>query len=293
LSEESQSLARLQILGAAVLFSTGGAAIKAISLTPWQVASFRCLVAAASISVMLPAVRRGISWRTALVGVAYAGALVCYVLANRLTTAASTIFLQSTSPLYLLLLSPWLLGERLRRRDLAFMLVLAGGLALLFVGVGPPVATAPNPALGNLLAASAGLSWAFAVVGLRWLGRNSQDRREAAGAVLCGNLVGFAACLPMALPVTEIPLRDAAILLFLGIFQVALAYVLFTAGLRHLPAFEVSLLLFLEPVLNPLWAWWLHSEVPGTWALAGGAVVLLATAMKVLVERAERLALRR
>ena len=37
----SAAKARLQLLGAALLFSTGGAAIKAAAFTGWQIASFR------------------------------------------------------------------------------------------------------------------------------------------------------------------------------------------------------------------------------------------------------------
>ena len=72
-------------------------------------------IAALTLLVCLPAARRGWSWRAAVVGAAYAATLVLFVLANRLTTAANTIFLQSTAPLYLLLLGPWLLHEPVRR----------------------------------------------------------------------------------------------------------------------------------------------------------------------------------
>ncbi len=103
---------RLMILMAALLFSTGGAAVKACSLSAWQVASFRSGIAAVTLLLVLPAARRGWGWRTWLVGAAYAGTMISYVLANKLTTAANAIFLQSTAPLYILLLSPILLNER-------------------------------------------------------------------------------------------------------------------------------------------------------------------------------------
>ncbi|MFL5518957.1 MAG: EamA family transporter, partial [Gemmatimonadales bacterium] len=114
--------ARLQLIGAAVLFSTGGAAIKAAGFTGWQIASFRSGVAAVAIFLMTPAARRGWTPRAVLVGAAYATCLTLFVLANRLTTSASAIFLQSTAPLYLLVLGPWLLKEPIRRQDLGFML---------------------------------------------------------------------------------------------------------------------------------------------------------------------------
>jgi drug/metabolite transporter (DMT)-like permease len=95
----------------AALFSTAGAAIKACALTSWQVASFRAGVAALAVLVLVPTVRRGLSARAALVGVAYAVTVVLFVQANKLTTAASTIFLEATSPLYIVLLQPLLLKE--------------------------------------------------------------------------------------------------------------------------------------------------------------------------------------
>ena len=58
---------------------------------------------------------------------AYAACVVLFVLANKLTTAASAIYLQATSPLYLLVLAPWLLRERLRRHDLLLMAAMAAG----------------------------------------------------------------------------------------------------------------------------------------------------------------------
>src|SRR5262245_57748242 len=139
------SRSRGLLLAAAALFSTGGAAIKATTLTGWQVASFRSGVAAAAVLLMLPASRRGWNRRALLVGVGYAATLVCFVQANKLTTSANTIFLQSTAPIYLVLLGPWLLGEHNRARDFLFMGAMALGLSLFFVGTEPPVVTAPRP----------------------------------------------------------------------------------------------------------------------------------------------------
>src|SRR5258706_12178150 len=115
--DEHPLRARLAILAAAILFSTGGAAIKATQLTGWQVASFRSAVAAIAVLLMLREARRGFSRLAALVAAGYAATMVLFVLANKLTTAASTIFLQSTAPIYLVLLGPWILNEPVRRRD--------------------------------------------------------------------------------------------------------------------------------------------------------------------------------
>jgi drug/metabolite transporter, DME family len=274
-----RSTARLQLLGAAILFSTGGAAIKAADFTGWQIASFRSGIAAVALWLMTRAGRRGWSGPTALVGIGYAGCLILFVLANRLTTAANTIFLQSTAPLYVLFLSPWLLKEPIRRQDLGFMLAVGVGLLLFFIGVEQPAATAPDPERGNLLALASGLFWALAICGLRWL---SLDKRRGtpAAAVVAGNLTAFLVTLPMALPVGSHALTDWALILYLGIFQIALAYVLVTNAIQVIPALEASVILLLEPVLNPVWAWLVQRETPGVWALLGGAIILGATTYK-------------
>jgi drug/metabolite transporter (DMT)-like permease len=98
--------ARLRLLLAAVLFSTGGAAIKAATLTGWQVASFRSGVAALAVWLLVPAARGRWSRRVLAVAAVYAATMVLFVVANKLTTAANTIFLQSTAPLYVLLAGP-------------------------------------------------------------------------------------------------------------------------------------------------------------------------------------------
>jgi drug/metabolite transporter, DME family len=283
----SDLASRLGVLAAAALFSTGGAAIKATALTGWQVASFRSGVAALALLALLPGARRRPDRRVLAVAAAYAVTMVLFVLSNKLTTAASTIFLQSTAPLHILLLSPWLLREPVRRLDLAYMGLLAGGLALFFVGLDPVSATAPNPLLGNVLAVLSGLFWGLTIMGLRALDRRGPARNgAAAAAALWGNAIAFAACLPLALPVTAVRPVDWAVVAYLGVFQIGVAYVFLTRALRRVPALEASLLLLLEPVLNPVWAWLAHGERPGPWSLAGGAVILLATLGKTWLDAA-------
>jgi DME family drug/metabolite transporter len=280
--------ARAAILCAAVLFSTGGAAIKATHLTGWQVASFRSGVAALAVLLMLPAARRGFGGLAAAVASGYAATMILFVLANKLTTAASTIFLQATAPIYLVLLGPWLLKEPIRGRDVPFMAALAAGLALFFIGRNVSSTTAPDPFTGNVLAALSGVCWAFAVTGLRYMSKDGTRRGGGAAAVVLGNVFAFAACLPLALPVASVRAADFGIVAFLGVFQIGLAYVLLNYGLGHVRALEASLLLLAEPVLNPLWAWLVHGERPSAWANAGGAVIVAATLWHTLTSRDAR-----
>lgn len=273
--------ARRQLVLAALCFSTAGAAIKWCDFGPWQIASGRALVAMLAIVTLIPEARRRWTWPVALVGVGYAAAGLLFVFANKLTTAANTVFLQATNPLFVVLLAPWLLREPVRRADLAFMGVLAVGLALLFVGGERRFATAPDPVLGNALAAGSAVAWAFTVTGYRWLARRAgRDHGPIAAAAACGNLIVFLVCLPVALPLAAGRALDWLIVVYLGVFQLGLAYVFLSRAIPRVPALEASLFLLAEPVLSPVWAWLAHGETPGPLAAVGGAVILTATAIK-------------
>ena len=282
---QPHAASRWRIIAAAALFSTGGAGIKASSFGSWQVACLRSGIAALAILILLPESRRRWSGKTAAVACAYALTMILFVHANKLTTAASTIFLQATAPLYLLLLGPWLLREPVRRRDLIFMMALAAGLAMFFVGVDPAGSHAPDPLKGNLAALGSGFCWAFTVTGLRWAARGHEPGSGSAVVVVfAGNLIACAVCLPPALPFAPPSSTDAVLVIYLGVFQIGLAYVLLVRGMSRVPALEASLLMLVEPVLNPIWAWLAHGERPGDWTLAAGVLILVATAIRTWSE---------
>ena len=278
-------LSRLMLLAAAMLFSTGGTAIKSCGLTDWQIAGFRCGVAALVLALLVPASRR--AWNRSILGVAvvYAATLVAYSLANKATTSANAIFLQSAAPLYILLLAPWLLKEKTRLRDVGLMLAMALGLGLFFVVDQPPLETAPDPGWGNVYGAAAGFFWALTVMGLRRLAAAPEARDDdAVRAVVAGNTLAFLATLPLALPVVRSTPEDWAWIAYLGIFQIAVAYRLLTRGIKGVPAFEASLLLLAEPIFNPVWTWWMHGEVPTRGAWIGGALILVAATLKTWLD---------
>jgi len=270
--------ARVRVLAAALIFSIGGAGIKACHLTSWQVTSFRSGIAALTLLALLPEARRGWNWRSVLVGVAYAATVTLFVMANKLTTSANSIFLQSTAPLYILLLSPWLLREKTGARDVLVMVIVGLGMSLLLVGTERHYATAPDPYHGNILAATAGLCWALTLMGLRWMGRS--EGGSAVPAAVIGNIMAFFIGLPFALPVAAARPVDWVILGGLGAVQVGVAYVFLTEGMRYVPALEASMLLLLEPVLNPVWSWLIHGEKPRAWSLLGGTIILAGTILK-------------
>jgi drug/metabolite transporter (DMT)-like permease len=275
--------ARLQLVLAAALFSTGGAAIKAASLTGYQVASFRSGIAALTLFLLLPQARRGYTWRSMAVGITYALTLLLFVLANKLTTSANTIYLQSTAPLYILLLAPLLLKEPIRLKDLWFMVAIAAGMILFFVTRQPPLATAPDPRTGDVLAALSGLTYALTVMGLRWLSR-APERGSQMAAMVTGNALVFVLVLPAALPVTGASFMDWSVVTNLGVVQIGVAYMFLAKGIEGVPAFEASLLLLVEPALNPVWAWLVLGEQPSAWAIVGAVVIFGATTARTWLE---------
>jgi drug/metabolite transporter (DMT)-like permease len=262
---------RLLLLAAAVLWSSAGAVIKLSRLDAWQLAGGRAVVAALFLAAVVPSARRRPTVALLAVGLAYAFTTVLFVLANKLTTAANAIFLQDTAPLWVLLLSPLVLGERPSRGELLSVPVFGLGLGLFFLD-----RLSPGQLAGNLVALAAGVAFAASILGLRRLGA------EGPAALVWGNLIAAAFTLPLWPFGPAAGPADLGAIAFLGVFQLGLAYLCFTLGLRGTPAVEASLLVLLEPVLNPVWTFLFAGERPGPWALAGGTVILLATAWRTL-----------
>ncbi len=286
----SLGVARLQVFAAALLFSTGGAGIKAEAFTGLQVSALRSGIAAAVLIFMLRG-RLVLSPAMLGTGIIYAATVTLFVLSTKLTTAANAIFLQATAPLYLLLLGPLVLSERFRARDVVFLVGVAVGLALCVIGQPAATTTAPDPATGNLLAVVCSITWAFTLLGLRYLQRGStQAGSVGMSAVAIGNLFASVAAAPFALPLPVASASEWATIVYLGVCQIAVAYVFLTAAMRVLPALEVSLLLLIEPVLNPTWTWLIRGEDPGGYTIVGGAIIIAATAIKSVYEARTALA---
>jgi drug/metabolite transporter (DMT)-like permease len=262
--------ARLLILSAAVLWSTAGALIKLSTLSGWQLAGGRSIVAALTLWLVVSEARQRPSPVVLRVAVAYAATVVLFVLANKLTTAANAIFIQDCAPLYVLLLAPRILGERPSRTELLSAPVFAAGMLLFFFDQ-----LSMGQLAGNGVALLSGVAFAFCIMGMRYIRHSGAD-----AAAAWGNLLAFMVAAPFMFSGPPPTLQDLWVVLFLGVFQLGAAYALFARGLRHVSAAEASLLVLLEPVLNALWAFLFAGEQPGPFAVVGGAIVLLATLLR-------------
>ncbi|HYD40665.1 MAG TPA: EamA family transporter [Anaeromyxobacter sp.] len=258
---------RLLLLAAAALWSTAGAAMKLCGLQGLQIAGGRSLVAGVFLLAVLPGARRWPSRRMILGVAGYAATVVLFATANKLTTAANAIFIQSSAPLWVLVLSPAVLRERADRSELLAIPVYALGLSLFFLDD----LRTPGQLQGNLVALAAGLTFGLCIMGLR------RAQEDAEAALVWGNLLAAAAVLPLWGQGPAPAGADLLLLAYLGVFQLGLAYLCFARGIARVPALEASLLVLLEPILNPIWTFAFTGERPGPWALAGAGVVLAAT----------------
>ena len=275
------------VLIAGALFATGGAVIKSCELPSLQRAGLRALIAAITLFALLPAARRWPTRRTMLLVLPYFGATCCFVMANTMTTAANAIFLQSTAPLWVALLGPLLLRERPSREDLLTMAGILAGMTLFFMAPSTQSDTAPSPRLGDLLGLATGISFGLVLLGLRWLSRTAPT--EAPLAIAWGN--AFAA--PIALLLMPAfgqqmiwgSALDWGLIVYLGTIQVGVAYVLLTNALPRIKAIRASLLLMIEPALNPVIAFAVHDEAPHALTLAGGALIVSSVAFGTMLRR--------
>lgn len=268
--------ASVLILLTGALFATGGALIKSCDYPSLQRAGMRALIAAVTIFALLPEARRWPNLRILRLVPAYFGATCLFVVANTLTTAANAIFLQSTAPLWMILLSPLLLRERPSRGDLLALACILAGMSLFFFSPTEAVATAPDPQLGDWFAIASGVSYALLLLGLRWLGR--EGKGEAPAAIAWGNALTFPIAIALMPAVGQTPMagtgQDLLVILVLGVFQVGLAYTLLVRAIERVSAVRASLLLMIEPALSPVIAYLAHGEALRPAAIAGGALIV-------------------
>jgi DME family drug/metabolite transporter len=257
---------------AALLWSSSGLFIKVLPLGALQIAFARSLVATVTIAAVVK-LRGGRPFpRPDLLSLAcaasYVGMIIFFVAATKLTTAANAIFLQFSAPIYLVFLEPRVTGRALHGRDLVAVGLCLGAMGLFFVGrIGPGTLT------GNLLGVASGLSLALFSLTLK-LQRQRRPEADPISAIILGNLLVAVLCAPSTLRGLSLTPAQAGILLYLGVFQIGLAYLLFNAGMRHLTATAAVVTGTFEAVLNPVWVFLGLGERPSAWALVGGLMIL-------------------
>jgi drug/metabolite transporter (DMT)-like permease len=256
----------------AALWSCAGILIKLVSWNPVAIAGSRSLIAAA---LMLLALRRrprfSLEPRLVLGAALYAATMLLFVAANKLTTSANAILLQYSCPAWTALGAVLILKERPRPLDLLFAALTVGAMVLFFLD-----RLSASGLLGNVLAILSGITFGLAFVFLR--GQKDGTQEES---LILSHLLSFAVAIPffifMGPPATAVSWIGIGLL---GLFQIGLASILLSYGMRRVGALESVLTTSLEPVLNPVWVFFWNGELPGFWAIIGGGAIVLMVAIR-------------
>ena len=262
-----------------ILWSFSGVCTNFISWNGFAVAGIRGLIAALLLLIVNRRPRLPRSGFQVAAIFSYVGLVVLLILSTKLTTAANAILLQYTAPIYSAILGYFVLKEPVTRHDITVIVLVLIGLAVfLYDGL------ADGRMAGNLIALLSGVCYGAMNVFMR-----KCDKDAPADNIFWGNLLAFVLMLPfMGRP--EITAVNIGIILFMGIFQLGLAYILYSIAIPHVPALEATIITVLEPILNPVWVMLFYGEKPGIRTIIGGAIVLLAISGKDVLRKLQTLA---
>lgn len=247
----------------ALLWSTSGVFVKALDWQPLSILAGRGIFTSIVFLLYMRRLPKKITRWTLLAAGGSMATQFLFVTSTKLTTAANSIFLQYTAPIYVVLLGYWLLREKPSRTDWIAMGVIFLGMILFF---GDQLS--PDGLYGNILAVLSGVTSAIMMVSLR-----AQKDGSPEDSILIASLAIAVLGFPSILKETQ-TITSWLSIAYLGIFQIGLAFILFTRGIKHIPALEANLIGTLEPILNPVWVFLFLGERMGTSALFGGLIVL-------------------
>lgn len=255
----------LYVFLAAVLYSIGGLCIKLIPWGGMAINGARTAIALLVVGAYLKWARHRLRFSVSIFigALSVCGTNILFSLANKLTTAANTIVLQFTAPIFVLLFSILLFRKRPSRLDIAAAVLVLGGVALFFVE-----SLSAGGMLGNVLALLSGISYAGVFL------MNALPGSDPISSVFWGQVISAAVGLPFVATERDFSPSAMTALLILGVFQVGVAYILLTEGLKTTPPVTASLISGIEPVLNPILVAVFCRELIGPLSLAGAVIVV-------------------
>ena len=263
--ENKRRTGTLCVFLAAVLYSIGGLCIK---LIPWGgmaingARTIALVVSGAYLAVIRHPLRFN-RW-VAVGALSIFGTNALFSVANKLTTAANVIVLQFTAPIFVILFSALFWRRKPGRLDLLACGIVFGGVLFFFAD-----SLEMGGGLGNVLALLSGVAYAGVFL------MNELPDSDAISSVFWGDVLSAVTGLPFLLGEAKLEPIALTSLLVLGVFQVAVAYILLTIGLKTTPPVTASLVSGIEPVLNPILVAVFYHETVGTLALAGAATVIV------------------
>ena len=263
---------RLLLLLAATLWSLAGVFIKFLSLPPLTIVFYRSFFASIFFAFFL---KKSASLpRTALLVsmLSYAAAISAFVSANKITTAASAIALQYTAPIFVFVISHFLFREKIAGVSWISLLLGMVGIAVICAGS----AGQPDVA-GVVIALLSGLLFSVYMVSLRFVKGVNPGTLTFLNNIACCFLL-----LPFVQSQLALSLNEGWIVAVMGVVQLGIPYWLFSKGLERIQLQEASLILLIEPVLNPIWVALVIGEVPSLATLIGGSLIVLGVGARYL-----------
>jgi drug/metabolite transporter (DMT)-like permease len=250
---------------ASVCFSTGGLFIKLIPWNALAINGARNLIGALVIGAYLLITRHRIVFsRRVLTGaLSMIGVTTFFALANKMTTAANTIVLQFTAPVFVIIFMAVFYRQKPGKVDLTVCFLVLLGVVLFFVD-GIRAGNLP----GNLLAVLSGIC--YAGVFMMNTGRNA----DAVSSCFLGQLAAGLMFTPLCFRETDFSLPVLLPLFALGVIQVGGAYILLSLGIRNTPPVTASLITGLEPIMNPLLVAAFYGETITALSVVGCVIVI-------------------
>ena len=265
----------LCMLAAALFWSFGGICIKFIPWGAMSIIGIRAVLAAAVFAIYRKSVKIDFTKSNIMAAICLSLTTVLFVFANKLTTAAAAILLQFSAPVFIILIELVFYKKRPKLGETIAVLLTIAGMLLFFAGD-----LDESNTLGNILAICSGLTFAGVFVCNKMPGVAPEQ------SMFLGFLINAAIGLPFVFSqVTADALAWGAVV-FLGIVQVGIAYLMFTFGIKRTAALLACLITAIEPVLNPLWVALATNEKPGIYAIFGG-ILIVATVVgyNIITER--------
>jgi len=267
----------------AFLWSSSGLFIKVLTLDAFQISFYRCLFAAITVSLVTLIREKKIKFETDLISnlaaLSYAGILIFFVIATKMTTAANAIFLQFTAPFYLLFLEPIFLKTSFSKKNLITIFVCVFGMILFFLG-----RLEIGSIYGNLIAILSGMCFALFSLFLKWK-KQLHKSVNTISILIVGNFLVCIVCLPIVFDRLLVGLTETLILIYMGAIQIGISYIIFNEGIKYVSATESMIIAMLEAIFNPIWVFIGVGEKPSPFAVIGGIIIFFAIVLHNVFSR--------
>ena len=257
---------------AAIMWSLGGLLIKSVNAHPLAISGIRSAISCLIILLYVKKPKFNWSFPQIAAGITYASMVILFVAANKFTTAANAILLQYTAPIFVALLSAWILKEKPKTIDWIAIVVVFGGMVLFFID-----SIDTRGMTGNIFALLSGVSYALFTIFMRM-----QKDGSPVESVIIGNAITAITGLPFLF--SAIPdSKGWLALVILGVIQLGIPYILYSNAIKNATALEASLITMIEPILNPIWVILVIGEIPGLFSIIGGIIVIIAVAVRCVI----------